>query len=375
MREITLLPRVTGSDRIISMREKLKTVNRPQDDSYLVGSDSISSCSLEDLLTAFSVEMPSLIPPEKLAVYKTYLGEDNVDWSLALGSKGLASELRRYRDELVEIVEDIESTGYVDTLIRGRKIFEMLSPIRVDAVKVRSLIDAGEQLSSFTPSVFGECDPIRYTHGTKTGRLRVESGPKVLTMSKAHRNIVTSRYPGGKIMSVDFISLEPRLALFTVGKTSTGDIYEEISRESGESRAKTKIATLSFLYGAAASDLVSDRLRRTVREYFNVQELHSRIVDCNGKNGYGRPLHVEEERLLIPHWVQSTAVDVCLLAFSELAEKLIGIADPLFLVHDAMFLDVPSASTAKLAEIISLGLIVSPYGLFHLSLNGTESNE
>ena len=375
MRDITLLPAVTGSDRLISIRERLQTVRSVPDGSYVIGAASPSALSLEDILTAFSVEMPSLIPQEVRAAYSKYLGSDEIDWSLALGVHGLASELKRFRGEVVDIVDDIESTGYTETLARGRSVLESLQPIRVDPVRVRSLVEAGEPLDSFIPRLGSECERIRYTHGTKTGRLRVDSGPRVLTMSKQHRKILVSRYPGGKIVSVDFISLEPRLALFTVGKKSVGDVYDEISRQSGEPRAKTKIATLSFLYGAAATDGVGDRLKRYVRDFFKVGELHRRIEDCRGRNGYGRPLHVEEDRLLIPHWVQSTAVDVCLLGFSDLAESLSGIADPLFLVHDAMFLDVPSENFQRLSEIVSKGVMVSPYGLFPLSLNGLESHE
>jgi len=375
VREITLLPNATGTGRSISVREKLQTVGTPPEGSYLIGCDSPHSMSLNDILTAFGQETPTLFSPEMRAAYEKYLGSDEIDWSLALGPRGLAAELKRWRNEVIDVVDDIESSGYSETLIRGRRIFDLLAPIRVDTVKVRSLVEAGEPLESFLPVKFNECEKIRYTHGTKTGRLRVESGPKVLTMAKQHRKVITSRYPGGKVVSVDFVSLEPRLALFTVGRRPAGDVYDEISRESGESRAKTKIATLSFLYGAAANDNVSDRLRRHVREYFNVRELHRKITESGGSNGYGRPLHVDEERLLIPHWVQSTAVDVCLLAFSSLAERLSGIADPLFLVHDALYLDVPEENTAKLSSIISEGVMVSPYGQFPLSLNGLESHE
>lgn len=362
-------------DRVISVREKLQTLVEPPVGSYLVGCVPPNSMSLEDIFTAFSLEVPHLIQPEVRSVYEKYTGGSEIDWSLALGSRGLAREVKRFREEVTSAVERAESTGYTETLIRGRRVFDLLTPIRVDKTKVLSLVDAGEPLDSFLPVKFNECERIRYTHGTKTGRLRVESGPKVLIMSKQHRKVLISKYPGGKIVSVDFVSLEPRLALFTVGKSTRGDVYDEISQGSGEPRSKTKIATLSFLYGAGASDGVSEKLRRHVREYFNVRELHRRIEECGGENGYGRPLEVEEDRLLVPHWVQSTAVDVCLLAFSDLAEKLSGIADPLFLVHDAMFLDVPAENTERLSEIISAGVIVSPYGLFPLSLNGLESHE
>lgn len=375
VREISILPNVTGTERTIAVREKLQTLSEPPPGSYVIGSQLPNSMSLEDILTAFSLELPALIPPEMRTAYEKYLGSEEINWSLALGPRGLAREVKRFREGAIDVVEEAESTGYTETLIKGRRIFDLLTPIRVDTVKVRSLVEAGEPLDSFLPIKFNECEKIRYTHGTKTGRLRVDSGPKVLTVSKQHRRVLTSRYPGGKIVSIDFISLEPRLALFTVGKSVRGDVYDEISRVSGEPRAKTKIATLSFLYGAGASDGVSEKLRRHVREYFNVRELHKRIEESSGRNGYGRPLDVDEDRLLIPHWVQSTAVDVCLLAFSELAERLSGIADPLFLVHDAMFLDVPAENTERLSEIISEGVMVSPYGLFPLSLNGLESHE
>jgi hypothetical protein len=375
MREVTVSSRIIGGGKSVSLRERLATVSQAAPGSYTVGEDSISSTSLEDLFTAFNIETPKVIPQELLTAYEKYLGSSDIDWSLALGNRGLALQLKRFRSEILPLVEDIESTGYSETLIRGRKIFEMLSPIRVDPVKVRSLVEAGEPLESFLPVAGSECERIRYTHGTKTGRLRVESGPRVLTLSKSHRNVITSKYPGGRVVSVDFVSLEPRLALFSVGKKSAGDVYEEISKISGESRAKTKIATLSFLYGAASSDGVGDKLKRHVREFFNVRELQRKIEECDGSNGYGRPLHVDEERLLIPHWVQSTAVDVCLLGFTSLAERIGEVADPLFLVHDAMFLDVPAENTRVLSEIISEGVMVSPYGRFPLSLNGSESHE
>jgi hypothetical protein len=374
VREITLLPEVTGTGRFISVREKLQTAAKAPNDSYLVGA-AASSLSLRDIVTAFSKEVPALIPPELRSAYEKYLGSEDIDWSLALGNRGLARELKRYREEIVDLVEELEESEYLETLIKGRKVFDSLVPVRVDPVRVRSLVESGEPLESFLPVRYNECEKIRYTHGTRTGRLRVEEGPRVLTMSKQHRKVITSKYPGGKILSVDFISLEPRLALYAVGKSPRGDVYDEVSRLSGESRAKTKIATLSFLYGAGATDGVSDKLRRSVRDYFDVKELHGRIERCGGKNGYGRPLHVEEDRLLIPHWVQSTAVDVCLLAFSSFVEKLSGTADPLFLVHDAMFLDVPAENTQKLSEIVDEGLMVSPYGHFPLSLNGLESHE
>jgi len=369
MREITLHPSLTGTPRFVSLRERVRAHASPPPDSYVVGEPTTVARGLEDILTAFDTTLPPLIDPAYRTVYSTWFGEGEIDWSLALGPRGLAAAVDRWRRTVIPLVEEAEETGYVDVLIRGRRILESLQPIRVNETRVRSLIDAGAPLASFLPARGSTAPPVRYDHSTKTGRLKVVEGPRVLTLSKEHREIVTSRYPGGKIISVDFVSLEPRLALYAVGRPAGADVYEEMATKMGESRARTKIATLSFLYGAATSEGVSPGVRTGVREHFRVERLREVILACKGRNAYGRPLHVEDERHLIPHWVQSSAVDVCLLGFSSLAERLGPLADPLFLVHDALFLDVPPGNIQRVSEITAEGVNVSPFGHFPFSLN------
>lgn len=373
MREITLLPEATGTGRCIAIRQRPHTVPEPDEDSWLLGATGVRANSLEDLVTAWGRSLPGLIPVSYRNAYGTWLGPDaDIDWSRALTPRGLAGRIQQFRSELIPLVETLEATGYLETLARGRRILERLEPIHVDTSRVRCLVDAGEPIDSFLPAFGSVCSPIHYRHDTKTGRLRVESGPRVLGMNKKHRGVIRSRYPRGSIMSIDFVSLEPRLALMAVGESPRGDVYEEISRASGYSRAKAKIATLSFLYGAGASGGVEEKLKRHVKEYFRVQSLQELIASTPGTNGYGRPIEPEEPRLMIPHWVQSTAVDVCLLGFSQLAETLAGLCDPLFLVHDALFVDVPADNTGELSRIINEGIMVQPFGNFSLSLNGLD---
>lgn len=372
MREITLHPSLTGTSRFISVREKIRAHDELPSDSYVVGSPSTVSLGLDDILTAFGSELPPLIDPAYMTAYSTWLGSGDIDWSLALGPRGLAAAIDKWRRKVIPIVEDAEETGYTETLIKGRRILESLHTIRVNETRIRSLIDNGEPLSSFLPSYGSSCPLVRYDHSTKTGRLKVVDGPRVLTLSKEHRDVIVSRYPGGRILSADFVSLEPRLALYAVGRPAENDVYEEMTRKIGESRARMKIATLSFLYGAASSEGVSVDVRAKVREHFRIDKLKEAILACKGRNAYGRPLNIEDERHLIPYWVQSSAVDVCLLGFSDIVEKLGSFADPLFLVHDALFLDVPPRNIQKVSEIIAEGVNVSPFGHFPISLNGLE---
>ena len=372
MREITLHPSLTGTGRFISVRERVKSHSALPLESYTAGFGIATAASLEDIFTAFDKTLPPLIDEAYVNAYTTWLGSQDIDWSLALGAKGLAAAIGSWRRKTVPLVEEIEETGYVETLVKGRRILEALQGIRVNETRVRSLIDSGLPLSSFLPSYGSECATVRYDHSTKTGRLKVVDGPRVLTLSKEHRDVIVSRYPGGRVLSIDFVSLEPRLALYAVGRPAEKDVYEEMTRKMGESRARMKIATLSFLYGAASSEGVSVDVRTKVREHFKVDKLKEAILACKGHNAYGRPLNIEDERHLIPYWVQSSAVDVCLLGFSDLADKLGTFADPLFLVHDALFLDVPPGNIQKVSEIIAEGVNVSPFGHFPISLNGLE---
>ncbi len=372
MREITLFPSATGTGRFVSVRERVRAHVTLPEGSYSVGSSVTAAAGLEDILTAWGLELPPLVDPAYRAAYATWLGGEDIDWGLALGPRGLAAAVAKWRREVIPLVEEIEEGGYAEVLIRGRHVLEALQPIRVSETRVRSLIEAGVPLSSFLPHRGSECPPVKYDHSTKTGRLKVVDGPRVLTLPKEHRGILASRYPGGRIVSVDFVSLEPRLALHAVGRPGSGDAYEEMSQQMGESRARTKIATLSFLYGAASSDGVASDVRAKVREHFRVDRLREVILGCRGRNAYGRPLPVDEDRLLIPHWVQSSAVDVCLLGFSEVVDRLGALADPLFLVHDALFLDVPPENLQGVSAAVAEGVNVSPFGHFAFSLNGLE---
>jgi len=368
MRQITLLPAITGNENYITIRDSIRATRNLPNESYLIGSEEVNATNLEDLATAFDAKLPELIPDEMKSVYQTFIGDREVNWLKALGVKGLQKNLLKYRESLLPIVEKMEAYGYVDTLIKGRTVFEHLQPVRVDTMKVRSLIDGGTHLNSFLPKTGSYCEPIRYSHGSRTGRLTVKSGPRVLTLSKENRGILKSRYPNGSIYIIDFICLEPRLALYATGRKSEIDIYGEIANITGETRAKSKIATLSFIFGASSHDYMSDNLKRYIHNHFAVNSLLRTIVDCEGRNGFGRNLHVEEERHLIPHWVQSTAVDVCLLGFSDLVKKIENLADPLFLVHDALFIDIPENNLRLISDIVKEGLMVSPYGHFPVSL-------
>jgi hypothetical protein len=232
-------------------------------------------------------------------------------------------------------------------------------------------------VESFAPGSGGYAQVPKYSHATQTGRLKVVEGPKILTVSKPDRRVISSRFSGGRILQVDFVSLEPRVALYTAGQDpGAGDVYEWIASSIGMglTRSKVKVPTLSVLYGQSArnDDLVSSTIREKIQSLFKIQEMKERIASGKFSNGFGRPLETVEDRLLISHYTQSTAVDVALLGFRKLLESFgshsgVGIV-PIFVLHDALILDVSPEIYGFLKGKVDEGVIVDRLGHFPLSL-------
>ena len=67
-------------------------------------------------------------------------------------------------------------------------------------------------LRTFLPDDTGQAKKVRYDQiGTTTGRLTVKSGPAILTLPQKYRDVISSRYDQGKVIQIDFVSVEPRV--------------------------------------------------------------------------------------------------------------------------------------------------------------------
>ena len=201
-----------------------------------------------------------------------------------------------------------------------------------------------------------------------TGRLTVSLGPNILTLKRSNRKILKSRFPGGNIVQVDISSLEPRIALSVAGKSAPDDIYSHVSKNifNGElTRSHAKQAILTCIYGGSSwtikknlpDNLNAENILRDVKRYFEIDGLNkmleSEIVEKGFiTNLYGRRINSGES--LVNHFLQSTGVDVslsvfrsCLSALDESCEEYV----PLYVIHDAIVLDVSESCLTALREI------------------------
>lgn len=322
--------------------------------------------------------------------------DTSIPWSMVLGRHKFTSRLRDIVRGIQEVTRDTEIIRYVSTYRRGNKILEGLQQPRIDIETVRrhrTEMTGGvgplTALASFSPNEAGLAPPVEYDRTTtSTGRLKVSHGPSILTLQKECRDIITSRV-GGSIWEVDFVSLEPRVALNIMGIEAPRDIYNGVKERlkmSGLERSAVKQAVISALYGSSSTSLAEALggrreamgLIREVKEYFQVAELTAKLrseMACHGgrlHNYYGRPLidvkDSDPDSKLISHYLQSSAVDVALTGFDDMVNglKSSGIV-PIYVIHDAILLDVPQGCEERLQQACTAGVDLE-MGHFELGL-------
>lgn len=298
-----------------------------------------------------------------------------------------APEHRAFTKRLVEAgvaAMDPGTLNYLEgTWKAGNSVLRALQPAAVNGQRWRELVAAGEgnvpAVKSFCPMDGSYAAPVRYSRlATLTGRLTVVSGPQILTLKKEHRDVIASRYGDkGCVVSVDFSSLEARILLYETGVTcNDDDLYAPLARKVGTRRNVVKGILISMMYGGsghAAHGINGSGLASVIRQVdkaFGIKDLTKRLKAefiATGRitNRYGRKIVIDEplDRIFINYFAQSTGVDVALLGFSHMLERLrveAPSAVPLYVLHDGLYLDVQLGELDAVKRV--KGLRVEGYG-------------
>lgn len=319
-----------------------------------------------------------------------------IPWAMVLGRRKFTTRLKQVVGAIQEVIRDPGVVRYVETYGSGNEFLKSLKRPRIDVERMRYYrteltggVSPLTALASFSPDEAGLAPEIEYDRvSTATGRLKVSRGPSVLTLQKECRDMIISQ-TGGSIWEVDFVSLEPRVALNIMGTQPPRDIYEGIRERlnmSGVTRSAIKQAVISALYGSSSSALAealggrreAQVLIREVKEYFRVPDLVSRLrsemdyADGRLHNYYGRPLidvkGDDPDSKMISHYLQSSAVDVALLGFKDFSSRLSASGvQPIYVIHDAVLFDVPAGCEIQLQEECTRGVDLE-MGHFELGL-------
>jgi len=330
---------------------------------------------------------------EKIQEYDKYIkmfsNPDNLDINNILPD----SILENYTEDcktLMNEIERLDIDDYCKLIYKYKEFLDSLQEIKINAIAYKAFceVESNETilstLRSFKP-IKGFTNKVDYNlNGTITGRLIVnKNSPKVLTLPSRCRKIFESSYGNeGKLYNIDFVSLEPRVARKVLNKKCENDIYEEIKKDLDMiiDRSVIKKAIISVLYGKYSdiegiSKEKSNIILKRVNEYFSVLELYeiAKTTYHNKfrKNFYGRPiLNLNEEKTnkIINNFIQSTAVDISLIYFSNIASLFKDKIRPLFVLHDAFVVDVHNDYAQEFISEVKKGFICQKLGYFPVEI-------
>ena len=203
----------------------------------------------------------------------------------------LKSSLKEAEMLLCKAFEEQENRNYFQTWNKIYSFLQKMQRAKIDKcilsqIKAGAINEGSGVLRSFEPDQSGFANKVKYTTaGSVTGRLSVSSGPQILTAPKEVRSCIIASSPESSIMIVDFVSVEPRLAMITSGLTPNIDVYEEILEEFSIDRKTAKLVTLSALYGSGAKGIagssgdISEARKAIsfVRSIFRVESMERKL--------------------------------------------------------------------------------------------------
>lgn len=334
-----------------------------------------------DTLLKVSGQEINLLPPEPYVNVMKACNASSFPWSKTMPLSAYTRHSERLLSNIIQTLPKLD-TDYFYTVWRpGSVLLRSLQRTHVDLEAIEHWLDVepmhSHVIETFMPEDDGLAKSTVYDRlSTVTGRLVVRGGPSILTLKRGARNIIAPS-DGGNIVMVDFSALEARVLLYeNDGDCGSGDLYASIASELGYDRKAVKAAVISKLYGSSRETLGRllgigggelAEFTKKFDTYFDTSGLLSRVKSGFYRNGfirnkYGRRISIEEpvDNVFISYYGQSTGVDVTLLGYKKIVDQLRETAPgvrPLFLLHDAIFLDVPNE---HLQQVLSLEKVDVP---------------
>jgi len=310
------------------------------------------------------------------------VGTTGVPWMSALSPRVFKTIVQSIKEQSEKIVELANQGYYGYEFIENRELLLQMESASINTSVLHSLLESERNSTNKTsllkcvPKSGDKSEVVRYSQtASSTGRLTVTSGPNILTLKKDYRKIFKSGFEGGQLLQIDIICLEPRVALNIMQRNAPYDIYTHVQDEvlGGRiSRDEAKIAIIGCLYGMTASTLQrkippgrdAGRILSNIRDYFDVPHMERRLRQQAATTGHIQSFYdrlIKSDAAHVNHYLQCTGVDAALLGFSWLLEQCRSQdldVRPIFVIHDAIVLDVREDQISRLRDIAEKGLHV-----------------
>ena len=351
-------------DYLISKKLSFEMIRCKEQSSYSLNPELDQ---MQEFLKIFSVEQSDVIP-EKYINMLSFL--DPADGHSSLLPKHVFKQhALSVSERLSRIIKDPKSNSYLKDYLKIKSFLSNFSRATIDRKKTIFLASKQkhqgpkDSILKFLDSNSDLCPSLTYSNSsTSTGRLTVKNGPNILTAPSSIRSCFKSSFKNGRIAQIDVIAAEPKFALHFKGRKNMPlDIYKDVSESvfsNRLSRDQVKIATLCALYGQSPtrlSNILPAGVSATaviskVKEYFGVSSL-KKTLDLKMSSGsltnyLGRPLHPSDPGLAVNYFLQSSVAESCILMFDNFCKKFTDIK-PLFVIHDALIVDIPESLVSK----------------------------
>ena len=362
-------------------------------DCLVLGSSKKEVRSIDAICELLGIEPPILTLKEVEKSFRELGFHGTIPASYVHRKKEFKQLLDEAIKTSVSASANLEKLGYMETFFDCREVLRGLSRASVDYQRLKQEVkgsgSAGNNsmIKSFQPQNDGLMNQAIYSNtSTTTGRMTIETGPQILTAPKFIRNCISSRFKDGIICQIDFVSLEPRLGRIMAGSEPEKDIYKDFGNllfDGKLSRSQVKKVMLCAIYGAGfrtLSGLLPDGMNpkiviKKAKEYLNFDNIVRSKREELRKLGYmqncfGRPVVPSSDRdsLVYNNWLQSSAVDAALIGFKEVIDSMQELqAMPIFLIHDALLIDLPPEEEKLVKKITSRGASIEGIGHFPLS--------
>lgn len=321
-----------------------------------------------DTLLALNHVTINKLPPDRFVnAMATLTQETKIPWSYVMPHRDHRDFMKGLVNEAMVTLPLLSKAYYETTWVHQGRLLSMLQPAKIDPRRydeVRSLNPMNAKvIDSFAPRQGDYALPVVYDRfASRTGRLTVASGPNILTVKREYRDMLQSSFDDGEILYIDFSALEPHVLLYEAGgRCPEHDMYSYISNtmfKGSATRDSVKVAVISELYGSGRTALENrlgihgdelDEFVHNVRFLFKTDALKQRVKAEFYKNGFitnrhGRRIEIDTplDHIFVNSYTQSTGVDVSLLGFAAIMDSLHDTdIRPLFVLHDALILDVP----------------------------------
>ena len=131
-------------------------------------------------------------------------------------------------EDLQNTLENSENEEYVASYLTIKRFLRSLSAAHVCQSTLDAVIEntkhpgTADRIKALRPNLDGHTKSVTYSmQKSATGRLTVTAGPQILTLPAESRRVFKSRFVNGKVLQLDLIAAEPKIALAIQGNADT----------------------------------------------------------------------------------------------------------------------------------------------------------